>query len=153
MIKTGLAFLVATLSGLIPVINIEVYLVGAVVAFDDGALVAMATAAGLGQTLGKLPYYYVGRGSLSTPWLRRRAATPGKWVFRAARWRQKAEKHPVWGMGLVALSSFASVPPFMVVSVLAGVVRMNPWWFFVITFITRTARLLIVVLAPALVLA
>lgn len=149
MIETGLAFLVATLSGLFPVLSIEVYLVGAVVTLDDGALVAMAVAAGLGQTLGKLPYYYVGRGSLSTPWLRRRAETPGKWTRRAAHWRSKAEEHPVWGMGLVALSSFASVPPFMVVSVLAGVVRMNPWWFCAITFVTRTARFLVVVLAPA----
>lgn len=149
MIEAGLAFLIATLGGLVPVVSIEVYLVGAVVTLDDGALVAMATAAGLGQTLGKLPYYYVGRGSLSTPWLRRRAETPGKWTLRAAHWRRKAEERPIWGMGLVALSSFASVPPFMVVCVLAGVVRMNPWWFCAITFVTRTARFLIVVLAPA----
>lgn len=149
MIEAGLAFLAATLSGLVPVLNIEVYLVGAVFALDDGALVAMAVMAGLGQTLGKVPYYYVGRGSLSTPWLRRRAETPGKWAARAARWRHKAEERPVWGMGLLALSSFASVPPFMVISVLAGVVRMNLWWFCVVTFVTRTARFLLVVFAPA----
>ncbi|MCY9785479.1 hypothetical protein KIK06_16455 [Nocardiopsis sp. EMB25] len=151
MTETLLAFAVSALSGLVPVINIEVYLVGAVALTDGGAptLAAMAAAAGLGQALGKLPYYYVGRGSISLPWLRRRAATPGRWTERAARWRDRAQEQPVWGVGLVALSSFASVPPFVVVSVLAGVVRQNVMVFFLVTWVTRTARFLVVVFAPA----
>ncbi|MFD6097491.1 hypothetical protein ACFWF4_14420 [Nocardiopsis flavescens] len=149
MVETGLAFVVALAAGLVPVLNIEVYLLGAVAHNGDGALVAMAVAAGLGQTLGKLPYYYAGKGTLSAPWLRRRTRTPGKWTERAARWRLRAEERPAWGVGLLALSSFASVPPFMVVSVLAGVVRMNILLFCAVTFATRTARFLIVVLAPA----
>ncbi|OLT28154.1 hypothetical protein BJF83_01345 [Nocardiopsis sp. CNR-923] len=149
MTETLLAFAVASVSGLVPVVNIEVYLVGAVALVDDGALAAMAVAAGLGQALGKLPYYYVGRGTISTPWLRRRAETPGRWTERVARWRRKAEERPVWGAGLVALSSFASIPPFMVVSVLAGVVRQNAAQFFLVTWVTRTARFLVVVFAPA----
>lgn len=149
MIETALAFVVALVSGLVPVINIEVYLVGAVIAMDDGALVAMAVAAGIGQTLGKLPYYYAGRGSLSAPWIRRRSATPGRWAARAEGWRRRAEEQPLWGAGLVAVSSLASVPPFMVVSVLAGVVRMNVVLFALITLVTRTARFMVVVFAPA----
>ena len=149
MIGTALAFVVALVSGAVPVLSIELYLVGAVVAMDDGALVAMAAAAGLGQTLGKLPYYYVGRGTIAVPWMRRRAQTPGKWTERAEGWRRKAEDRPLWGAGLVAVSSFASVPPFMVVSVLAGVVRMHVVLFSAVTFVTRTARFLIVVFAPA----
>ncbi|MFD6950790.1 hypothetical protein A6A08_11590 [Nocardiopsis sp. TSRI0078] len=149
MTETVLAFAVALVSGAVPVVNIEVYLVGAVLAVDDGALAAMAVAAGAGQTLGKVPYYYAGRGSLSVPWIRRRARTPGKWAVRAEGWRRRAEEQPVWGAGLLALSSFASVPPFMVVSVLAGVVRMNVGLFCAVTFLTRTARFLVVVFAPA----
>lgn len=149
MVETALAFLVATAAGLVPLINIELYLLGVVAALDDGALVAMAVAAAVGQTLGKIPYYYVGKGTITAPWLKRKAATPGKWATRMAGWRTKAEDRPVWGAGLLALSSFASVPPFMVVSVLAGVVRMNLVLFCVVTFVTRLARFLIVVLAPA----
>jgi membrane protein YqaA with SNARE-associated domain len=149
VIATGAAFLVALLSGLVPVLNIEVYLVGAAVTVDARVLLPMALAAALGQTLGKLPYYYVGRGTISLPWLRRKAATPGRWAERAERWRGKAERRPVWGLGLVALSSFASVPPFFVVAVLAGVVRVNVGLFAAITFVTRTARFLILVYAPA----
>ncbi|MEU3305498.1 hypothetical protein ACWGSK_05455 [Nocardiopsis sp. NPDC055551] len=147
--ETLLAFVVATAGGLVPILNIEVYLLGAVATLDDGALVAMAVAAAVGQTLGKIPYYYVGKGTITAPWLKRKAATPGKWATRMAGWRTKAEDRPIWGAGLLALSSFASVPPFMVVSVLAGVVRMNLVLFCVVTFVTRLARFLIVVLAPA----
>ncbi|HJE59231.1 MAG TPA: hypothetical protein K8V84_12095 [Nocardiopsis listeri] len=149
MIETLLAFVVATAGGLVPILNIEVYLLGAVATLDDGALVAMAVAAAVGQTLGKIPYYYVGKGTITAPWLKRRAATPGKWATRMADWRAKAEARPIWGAGLLALSSFASIPPFMVVSVLAGVVRMNLVLFCVLTFVTRLARFLILVLAPA----
>lgn len=149
MIKSGLAFVAALVSAVVPVLNIELYLVGAVVTTGDGALTAMALAAAAGQTLGKLPYYYAGRGSLSTPWLRRRAATPGKWAARAEAWRLRAEEKPAWGAGLVAVSSLMSVPPFMVVSVLAGVVRINVLLFVGITFLTRAARFLLVVFAPA----
>lgn len=149
MVETALAFAVATAAGLVPLINIELYLLGAVALVDDGALVPMALAAALGQTLGKIPYYYVGYGTISTPWLRRRAATPGRWTERVSRWRARAEERPVWGAGLLALSSFASVPPFMVVSVLAGVLRMNLVLFCAVTFATRFARFLILVLAPA----
>ncbi|WP_017571942.1 YqaA family protein [Nocardiopsis halotolerans] len=149
MRETALAFVVALVSGVVPVVNIEVYLLGAVVVLDDGALVGMAVAAGAGQTLGKLPYYYAGRGTLSAPWIRRRAATPGRWAARAEGWRRRAEERPAWGAGLVAVSSFTSLPPFMVVSVLAGVVRINVVLFSVITLVTRTARFLVVVFAPA----
>lgn len=148
MTETALAFLFALASGLVPVLNIELYLVGAAALVDDGALAAMAVAAAAGQTLGKIPYYYVGRGALTTPWLRRRAERAGRWGERAARWRKRAEARPLWGGGLVALSSFASVPPFMVVSVLAGTVRMPLWIFLTVTMVTRTARFLVVVFAP-----
>ncbi|WP_028648413.1 membrane protein [Nocardiopsis sp. CNT312] len=150
MVETALAFAVALLSGLVPVLNIEVYLVGAAVAVDSGPLLgtAMAVAAGAGQTLGKLPYYYAGRGTLSLRWMHRRKNDPGRWSERVARWRRSAEARPLWGAGLVALSSFASVPPFMAVCVLAGTVRMNVVVFSAITMVTRTARFLLLVLAP-----
>ncbi|MGW5878848.1 hypothetical protein ACWFMI_20100 [Nocardiopsis terrae] len=148
MVETALAFVVATAAGLVPLINIEVYLLGAAALDGDGALVAMAVAAAAGQTLGKIPYYYVGYGTITAPWLRRKAATPGRWTERTARWRAKAEERPAWGAGLLALSSFASVPPFMVVAVLAGVLRMNIALFCAVTFVTRTARFLVLVLAP-----
>ncbi|RCV51939.1 VTT domain-containing protein [Marinitenerispora sediminis] len=148
--ETALAFGIALTSALLPFVNIELYLVGAAALLDDGALVAMAVAAGAGQTIGKIVYYYLGRGALDVPWLRRRAERPNRWTRRIAAWRERAERRPVWAAGLVAVSSFSSVPPFMVVSVLAGTIRMPLAWFVVITMVTRTARFVLLVYVPDL---
>jgi len=143
-----LAFLVALVSALLPFLNIEVYLLGVAALTDGGWLLAAAAAAGAGQTLGKLAYYLVGRGVLTVPWLQRRSRTPGRWSARIARWRERAEEHPVWAAGLLAVSSLTSVPPFMVVSVLAGTVRMPVAVFLAVTMATRTARFAVLVCVP-----
>ncbi|GAB3208223.1 VTT domain-containing protein [Marinactinospora thermotolerans] len=149
MTESALAFLFGLLSALIPVLNVEVYLVGAAALLGDGALSAMAVAAGAGQTLGKIAYYYLGRGALDLAWLRRRGEKKiGTWSRRLQRWQEKAEGRPVWTAALVAVSSFSSIPPFMVVSVFAGMARMPVWAFATVTMATRTARFLILVHAP-----
>ncbi|MDA0562773.1 VTT domain-containing protein [Streptomonospora sp. S1-112] len=147
MTETALAFVMGAVSALFPVINVELYLMG-MGALGGGVLFAMAVAAGIGQTLAKVVYFYLGRGALNIPWLKRRAETPSKWAERAERWRAKAEGRPLWTMGLVGVSSFSSIPPFMVVAVLAGTLRMPLLSFVVVTFVTRTARFAALVYAP-----
>ncbi|MDT0304645.1 VTT domain-containing protein [Streptomonospora wellingtoniae] len=147
--QIALAFLVGAASALFPVINVELYLVG-MGALGGGVLAFVAVAAGIGQTVGKIAYYYIGRGALNVPWLKRRARTPQRWTARVERWRAKAEGRPWWTVGLVAVSSFASIPPFMVVAVLAGTLRMPLASFVLVTFATRTARFALLVYAPGL---
>ncbi|GAB3489323.1 VTT domain-containing protein [Nocardiopsis coralliicola] len=146
-----LAFAAGAVSGLVPVLNIEVYLLGAAVITDDAALVATALSAAAGQTAGKLAYYAVGRGALDVSWLRRQSERPaGKWRERAARWREQGEARPVWSAGLLASSSLISIPPLMVVCVLAGAVRMPVWVFTAVTAATRFLRFLAIVYLPGL---
>jgi membrane protein YqaA with SNARE-associated domain len=151
--ETALAALFGLVSALVPVLNVEVYLVGAAALTADGALFAMAVGAGAGQTLGKVAYYYLGRGALNLPWLARRAEKGGKWTERAERLRARAQGRPLWTAGLVGISSFSSIPPFMVVSVLAGTVRMPLSAFLAVTMVTRTARFLLLVYAPGVAMA
>ncbi|GAA3987739.1 hypothetical protein FOF52_21390 [Thermobifida alba] len=153
MAESLLAFLVALVSALLPFLNIEVYLLGVAALTDGGWLLAAAVAAGAGQTLGKTAYYYLGRGVLTVSWLRRRGRTPGRWSARVARWRDRARGRPVWTAGLLALSSLASVPPFTVISVLAGTVRMPLAVFAAVTLATRTVRFALLVYAPGAVAA
>ncbi|CAM4053899.1 hypothetical protein GCM10009799_28430 [Nocardiopsis rhodophaea] len=153
MTETALAFSFGLVSALLPFLNVELYLLGAAALMGDGALFAMAVAAGLGQTLGKIVYYYLGKGVLTIPWLKRRSATPSRWSERVAQWRAKAEGRPWWAAGLLGVSSFSSIPPFMVIAVLAGTVRMPLWSFVTVTMATRTARFLLLVYAPGTVMA
>lgn len=108
----------------------------------------MALAAGVGQTLGKIAYYYLGKGTLDIAWLHRKAGRTGRWTEWLARWRAKAEGRPWSTAGLVAVSSFSSIPPFMVICVLAGAVRVPLLTFVLVTLATRTARFLLLVYAP-----
>lgn len=156
MAETGLAFLVALVGGLFPVISVEVYLVGATALLGDAHVVAMALAAGIGQTLGKIPYYYLGRGALRLPWLQRRAdrsVNSGKWAKRMSAWREKAEDRPWWTVGTVLLSALVSLPPYMLMCVLAGTVRMNPVAFAAVSLLGRSVRFLFVVFVPGTALA
>lgn len=156
MVETWLAFLVATAGGLFPVVSVEVYLVGATALLSDSHLVAMAVAAGVGQTVGKLPYYFVGRGALRLPWLQRqaeRSTGKGRWSARVAGWRESAEHRPLWLAWTMLVSAFASVPPYMVMCVLAGTVRMNPFAFVAVSLVGRIARFALVVFVPGAALA
>ncbi|MFW5416755.1 hypothetical protein J0910_09055 [Nocardiopsis sp. CNT-189] len=154
MEETLLALAVGAAAGLVPLINIEVYLLGAAVFGDDALRIAVALAAAAGQTLGKIAFYYAGMGVLNVRWLKRKAERPpGRWAERAGRWRRRAEEQPWWGAGLLALSSLVSIPPLMAVCVLAGAVRMRLSVFASVTMATRSARFLVLVYAPGAVAA
>ncbi|WP_017627087.1 VTT domain-containing protein [Nocardiopsis chromatogenes] len=143
------ALAAGVVAALLPVLNIEVYLVGAAVLVGDTGLVAMALAAAVGQTAGKLAHYGAARGALDIPWLKRRTERPKRaWAGRVEGWRRKAEERPWWAAGLLAASSLVSVPPLMVVCVFAGTVRMRVDVFCAVTASTRFVRFLVVVFAP-----
>ena len=117
-------FLIGIASALIPLVNIEAYLgVRAAVASVSGIWVLSLVAA-LGQMLGKLVWYYLGASALSWGWVRRRAEQP-KNAARLELWRARTHERPVVAGALVFLSAFTGVPPFAVLSVLAGQLRMS----------------------------
>lgn len=120
---------VAFASALVPLVNIEAYLgvrgsVGGV-----ESVWVLGFAAGFGQMVGKLVWYYLGASSLSWTWVRRRVETP-KAQARLERWRTRTRERPVLAGGLVFLSAFGGFPPFAILAVLAGQLRMRPTLFF-----------------------
>ena len=148
MVVVG-TFLYCLLSAFVPVVNAEIYLVGVAVASDAPASM-LALAAAAGQMLGKMVFYLLGRGVLDVSRLRRKSRTSGAWTARMARVQLWCGRHP-WGPAAVTLvSATAGLPPFAVVSVLAGTLRMRWWLFAVCGFAGRFARFLAVLLAPGL---
>jgi membrane protein YqaA with SNARE-associated domain len=148
VIETGLAAGIALIGALVPVFSVEVYLVGAGAVSDGPVLAAMAVAAAAGQTVGKLAYYYMGRGVLTVSWLR--PAKPGRWSERIERWRRRAEDRPLWGAWVMLAGAFASLPPYAVMCVVAGTMRMSLGVFLATSMVGRTARFAVVVFAPNL---
>lgn len=115
---------VAFLSALVPLVNIEAYLGvrGSVGGIESIWLLGFAAA--IGQMAGKVVWYYIGASSLSWTWVSRRLDTP-KAQARLATWRARTHERPVVAGALVFASAFSGFPPFAILAVLAGQLRMQ----------------------------
>jgi membrane protein YqaA with SNARE-associated domain len=130
---------VAFASALVPLINIEAYLgvrgsVGSV-----GSVWVLGFAAAFGQMVGKVVWYYLGATSLNWAWVRKRIETP-KAEARLERWRARTHERPILTGSLVFVSAFSGFPPFAILAVLAGQLRMNLALFFVLGLAGRWLR-------------
>ena len=130
---------VGFLSALVPVVNIEAYLGvrGAVAGVES--LWVLALAAALGQMVGKVVWYYLGANSLDWQWVRKRIETP-KAEARLELWRARTHERPLLTGSLVLVSAFSGFPPFAILAVLAGQLRMSLSLFFVLGLLGRWGR-------------
>lgn len=128
------AFAIGVGSCFVPVISIEVFLVGLVVTRGPGglaaaaALVALAT---LGQVLGKLPVYFATRGLTNLEGRHRR------WLERLRHWMARLRCRPDT---VLAASALLGVPPFAIASTAAGALDIPPARFSLIVGVGRALR-------------
>ncbi len=115
---------VGVVSALVPFVNIEAYLGvrGAVAGAPQLWLLGLFAA--VGQMVGKTAWYYLGASALDWGWVRRRAETP-KAVSRLEKWRERTRERPVLAGTLTFVSALAGLPPFAILAVLAGQLRMS----------------------------
>jgi len=126
------------LSALVPILNAEVYL-AALAASESPPLWPMAAVAAAGQMLGKVVYYFLGQSSLDWRWIKKRTDSP-KFQAGLARWRDRLEDRPWVAALLVFVSASVGLPPFAIVAVLAGTLRMSFTMFMVVGFVGRLIR-------------
>ncbi|HEV3050942.1 MAG TPA: hypothetical protein VGX50_11555 [Longimicrobium sp.] len=134
---------VAVASAIIPVINIELYLIGAAALAPKGMAVPLVVAATIGQMAGKVVMYYAGTGTVKLRGKRIRAALDGMNTVLSNR--------PRSGGALVFTSAAAGVPPFFVLAVAAGAARMNLASFIIFGTLGRLVRFAVCVALPHLV--
>lgn len=132
-------FGVAVVSALVPLVNLEVYLVGLAAVSSPAHVWVLAAVAGAGQMVGKLAWYYLGANALRWRWVRRKVEKP-KAQAKLERWRRRTNDRPVFGAVLVGLSAFSGFPPFAVIAVLAGQLRMHVGLFASVGLLGRTLR-------------
>ena len=130
---------VAFASALVPLINIEVYLVGLAAVASPENVWLLSAVAGVGQMAGKLIWYYLGANALRWGWIRRKAEAP-KAQAKLELWRRRTHDRPVISALLLFASAWSGFPPFAVVAVLAGQLRMNVTLFLVVGTVGRTLR-------------
>lgn len=126
-------------SALVPVINIEAYLALLAAVSDVGSVWVLALTAAVGQMFGKLLWYRIGASSLGWGWVRRKVEKP-KARARLELWRARTHQRPVVAGALVFVSAVTGLPPFAVLSVVAGQLRMNLTLFLGIGLLGRWVR-------------
>ena len=130
---------VSVLSGLIPFINIETYLVG-VAALTPAAAWPVILITTFGQMLAKVILYQTGRYGL-------RPMT-GRFRSKLERAEEAFRKHPAGPDMVVAVSAVTGLPPFYGVSVIAGVMRLSLARFLLVATPGRLLRFALVFYAP-----
>ncbi len=131
---------VAVASALIPVVNIEVYLLGmSAMSSSYHGVWLLAAVGGFGQMAGKLVWYYLGANALRWGWVRRKVEKP-KAKAKLELWRGRTHDRPWVGGALLFVSAVSGFPPFAILAVLAGQLRMNLGVFLTVGFVGRTLR-------------
>jgi membrane protein YqaA with SNARE-associated domain len=128
-------------SGFVPVVNAELFLVGVAALAPREELAALALLAAAGQMVAKSAWYLGGRGVVRLPTGKRRADLEAVQA-RVERWRSKDL--------LVLVSASVGLPPFFATSILAGTLRLPFARFLVVGLAGRALRFGAVIAIPAL---
>ncbi len=133
-------FGVSIASALIPLINIEIYLGGlAGAGVGAGQSFAIAFAAGLGQTIGKVVWYELAQRSFESERVQKKL-TNVKWRAAYAKWQERIQGRPWYAGAIIFASAFAGVPPLLVLAMVAGTLHMPRWVFIPTVLVGRVAR-------------
>lgn len=149
-----LALLVGLASALVPVVSIEAYLVGLGALSQGWTVVLAVLAATAGHVLGKVLFYALGRGWLLGR-LRARVSRRAHVPAAAGPDRPEPRQGPAAGLlaridglgghpwplaGAGLLSAVVGIPPFAVVAVLLGRLRLPLGAFLAVTVVGRLVR-------------
>jgi len=132
-----LTFGFGAVSAIIPLFNMEAYISLLYANSPDRSALLIAFVGSLGQNAGKLVWYYICRGALDIPWLKRRMDTPRRQASYE-KWRDFVQGRPLVSGLLTFVSAAVGFPPFFAMAMVAGTLRMNVVVFFVAGLLGRT---------------
>jgi membrane protein YqaA with SNARE-associated domain len=132
-----LTFGFGVVSAVIPIFNMEAYISVVYASTDHYPALGLAFVGSLGQNVGKLVWYFVCRGALDLPWLKRQMSTPRRQA-QYERWRTFIQGRPLMSGLLTFVSAAIGFPPFFAMAMVAGTLRMNVFVFFLAGLLGRT---------------
>lgn len=144
----------ALLGSVVPVVNIELYLIGVLSVVHGLSWWALALAATFGQLAGKTLFFYAGRGSVSLgERLGRMTRLPkgGRTARWLERFHRETKQRPWWARAVLFVGAVTGIPPFTVMAFVCGTAGMRLLSFLGVSFVGRTAHFLAVAGAPELV--
>ena len=130
-------------SALIPVINVEAYLLLIGYLVHDSRLSVLLILVTFFHLLGKTVLYLVGRGSLRLNLFNLEE--------RVERARKKYKIVRIGSLWTILISALTGIPPFYVITILAGTMKIKLWQFFSLGLFGRLIRFSILLYLPQLV--
>ena len=126
--------IVSVLSGLVPVVNGELYLIAAIlIAKDPTIAIVLAVIVAVGQMIAKIGLYHAALGATRLGRSTRLGAKLERAQLLIERWRGKP-------LTLLFVSAVTGLPPFYLVSLAAGVVRIRFATFLLLGTVGRVIR-------------
>jgi membrane protein YqaA with SNARE-associated domain len=137
-------YALAIVSAVVPWVNAELVMVSAVpLAGSPLQLTGLVVAVSLGQMTGKSVMYWLSRRSAARP-------TWTRWQRSVDAWRARFDTRPVAALALTFVSALIGIPPFFIVSIAAGAVRVAFGWFLAVGIAGRLLHFGAVALLPGL---
>lgn len=138
-------FALSIVSALVPWVNGEVILLSlTALAHAPWARAVLVLAASAGQMAGKCILYWAGRGVIPLK--------SGRMIKAISTWKGRFEQSSSKMLSLVFVSSALGIPPFFVITLLAGVFRVRFAPFFTVGACGRLVRFGAIAFAPCLIL-
>lgn len=134
-------FVYCVVSGFVPVVNAELFLVGVAAVAPRSSLPTLALLAAAGQMVSKSGMYLAGRGVLALPKGKRKADLEAIRA-RVERWRSKDL--------FVFVSASLGLPPLFATAILAGTLRLSFPRFVVAGLLGRFVRFGLITAIPPL---
>jgi membrane protein YqaA with SNARE-associated domain len=122
-------FAVCAISGPLPVIHSELYVISVATISPARWAPGLILAAVLGQMLGKTLLYLIGKGAIKI-----RSERFQRLVAKA---QAKMEKNPKTGGAILFTSAVLGLPPMYATTLACGAARMNFAWFLTLTGLGR----------------
>lgn len=144
----------AALGSVLPVVNIELYLIGTLSTVDGLVWWALALAAAVGQLGGKSLFYLAGRGSITLgSRLGRMTEAPrgSRWAAWLDKYHHKSKERPWWGLSVLFAGAITGLPPFTVMCFLSGAAGVPILGWLAVSFAGRSIHFLLVAGAPELI--
>jgi len=142
VLAVATAFTTGFALAILPVGLAEVAAVAIGMVRPPGLALAMLAAFTVAHVAAKMPWYALGRAA-------HRARTPRVQSF-VTRARELVARYPRYGAGVLWLSAIASIPPFHLSAIAAGIVGLPPARSFLICLAGRTIRFGLLAATPGL---
>ena len=144
-------FGISIASALLPIINIELILGGLATQVDGSSTLGLALAAGSGQTIGKVIWWYAAEKSMESTWVQKKLEKP-KWREGYETWSKRIHERPWYAALIIFVSSAGGVPPLLVLAIVAGSLKMPLWAFVPTVWLGRVLRFWFILAGVQLVL-